>query len=190
MIEIYDNVFNFEELVGIENNILESDSSCTNTTDSFILRNSKGKIKNNHLFFGCHLFERNDLNEVTMWKSNTIYYFNILKKIENFLNRNYYVTSISTNIQPCGYDGSLHTDGPTNRHKTIMLMSNCYWEKEWGGQFQLINPDKNLTEEYEYIPGRILIFPGNHLHRGLGPKIGSTNHYRTTLVFRTEPLNF
>lgn len=190
MVEVYDNLFDFSELVEIENHILTLDSNCTNTTDKFILRDSNGRIENNHLFFGSHLFQREGINKITVWENKTEYYLNIFKKIENFLNRSYYITAISTNIQPCGYDGSTHTDGPTDKHKSIMLMSNCYWEEEWGGQFQLTDFDGNLVKEYEYVPGRILIFPGNHPHRGLGPKPGITNHYRTTLIFRTEPLIF
>ena len=45
-----------------------------------------------------------------------------------------------------------------------MLMVNPVWEKEWGGKFQLYSEGKSeILEEYDYVPGRIVIFPSGVL---------------------------
>lgn len=190
MVEIYDNIFDHEQMVFLENYMLSCKTTCTNTSDGGLLREESGKLKNKHLFFGACLFSREDINRVTTYHPEADVLFDVFDSIQNNIKKKYYLKEISINLQHAGCNGSTHTDGPTDRHKTIMLMSNCYWEKEWGGQFQLVDFDDNIIEEYEYVPGRVIIFPGNHPHRGLGAKIEFSYVYRTTLVFRTEPLVF
>ena len=65
-----------------------------------------------------------------------------------------------------------------------MLMNNSQWKSEWGGQFQLVDGE-TVVEEHEYVPGRVLIFPGSVPHRGLAPKVPSV--FRYTTVFRVIP---
>ena len=80
-------------------------------------------------------------------------------------------------------DGSTHIDAQDDE-LTVMLMNNSEWKPEWGGQFQLIDGE-DVVEEHQYVPGRVLIFPGKHPHRGLAPTIKYT--YRYTTVFRIIP---
>ena len=63
-----------------------------------------------------------------------------------------------------------------------MVMPNPVWKDEWGGKFQIFNEDKTeMLEEYDYVPGRIIIFPSHLPHRGLGPM--EPNLYRYSIVF-------
>ena len=189
-VEIFDNIFNHEELVFLDNFMLENPGTCANRVEPEFVRNSSGKLLNNHLFFGKVFFQRKNINVIEILDPSANILFDVLEKIQKKTNRKYYIKQISTNLQHSGCDGTTHVDGPSDYHKTIMLMTNCYWEPEWGGQFQLTNYDDEVIEEYEYKPGRVIIFPGNHPHRGLGPKNNLPYVYRTTLVFRTEPLVF
>ena len=63
-----------------------------------------------------------------------------------------------------------------------MVMNNTKWKPEWGGQFQMLDEDGKLLEEHDYIPGRVVIFPGWIRHSGLAPLVPYV--YRFTTVFR------
>ena len=61
-----------------------------------------------------------------------------------------------------------------------MMMNILLWYfllwigNEWGGQFQMLeyhDNDAPVIEEYEYIPGRIIIIPSQHPHRGLSNEV-------------------
>ena len=87
---------------------------------------------------------------------------------------------IDLNLQFYGMDGSPHID---ECQYTIMLMNNSQWNSEWGGQFQILSDDKQtVVEEYDYVPGRVLMFPSNVYHRGLAPLVKDV--YRYSTVFR------
>jgi hypothetical protein len=69
-----------------------------------------------------------------------------------------------------------------------MYMPNLEWDtKEWGGQFQLFGDDGDVIEEHEYVPGRVLVFPSEIAHRGLGPRHPYV--YRYTVVWRVQKLD-
>lgn len=190
MVEVYDNIFSQEQLLEIEDYTLKLPYTCTNTADGGIKREKSGKLVNKHIFFGSCLFSRENINKISVYEENSDFAFYLFEKIQESIQKKYYLTQISVNLQHPGCNGHPHTDGPSERHKTIMLMTNCYWEEQWGGKFQIISHGGDVMDEYDYVPGRVLIFPGNQPHRGLGAKIEFPFAYRTTLVFRTEPLIF
>ena len=66
-----------------------------------------------------------------------------------------------------------------------MLMNNSEWKPEWGGKFQLMDWGDNVIEEHDYVPGRVIIFPGKPPHRGLAPIVPNTPMYTT--VYRIIP---
>jgi hypothetical protein len=187
--ECYDGIFDQSFLVHLDNTIKNIPMETSNMANVEITEH-RG-IVGKHRLFGACLFRRDGINRVLRLHEKAELFFDIFDEIQKFLNRKYFLTGIDMNLQHSGCDGFPHIDGQSPKEKTIMLMSNCYWEKEWGGQFQLTNEDgTDIIEEYEYVPGRVLVIPSNHLHRGLGPKLEYPYEYRTTVVFRTEPLKF
>ena len=52
-------------------------------------------------------------------------------------------------------------------------------------EVSLLTDGETVVEEHEYVPGRVLIFPGSVPHRGLAPKVPSV--FRYTTVFRVIP---
>lgn len=141
-----------------------------------------------HRLLGQILFDRKSLNTITILHESSKTFFEIFEMIEKKLNTKFYLSQISLNVQHTGCDGTTHCDSSSENDYTIMLMTTSTWKPEWGGQFQLTSPDgETVIEEHEYKPGRIIIIPSSHPHRGLGPK--EQYVYRSTVVFRVTPLN-
>lgn len=141
-----------------------------------------------HRLLGQVLFNRKSLNTITVLHESSKTFFEIFEMIEQKLNTKFYLSQISLNVQHTGCDGTTHRDSSSENDYTIMLMTTSTWKPEWGGQFQLTSPDgETVIEEHEYKPGRIVIIPSSHPHRGLGPK--EQYVYRSTVVFRVTPLN-
>lgn len=187
--ECYDGIFNQGFLVHLDDLIKNIPMETANI--SHVQRTEDRGVIGRHRLFGACIFRRDGINRVLRLHQESETFFDIFDEVQKFLNRKYFLTGIDINLQHSGCNGTPHIDGHSSHEKTIMLMSNCYWEKEWGGQFQLTNDEgTDIIEEYEYIPGRVLIIPSNHIHRGLGPKLEYPYAYRTTVVFRTEPLKF
>lgn len=142
-----------------------------------------------HRLLGRTIFERKDINRVSILDSEySDLFFDMYDMIEDTLGVRFYLSSISLNVQHTGCDGTPHIDcGIDDEDEyTILVMTNSTWEKSWGGEFQIMG--SNLTEvveEYDYVPGRIVILPSNRHHRGLGPK--KEYEYRTSVVFRVTP---
>ena len=68
-------------------------------------------------------------------------------------------------------------------------MANPIWEKEWGGSFQIYSEDKTkMLEEHDYKSGRVIIFPANLPHRGLGAELNFPYAYRYSIVFGVRNL--
>lgn len=141
-----------------------------------------------HRLLGQILFDRKSLNKITVLHESSKTFFEIFEMIEQKLNTKFYLSQISLNVQHTGCDGTTHRDSSSENDYTIMMMTTSSWKPEWGGQFQLTSPDGDVViEEHEYKPGRIIIIPSSHPHRGLGPK--EQYVYRSTVVFRVTPLN-
>tara|TARA_B100000214_G_scaffold163245_1_gene117072 strand:+ start:176 stop:730 length:555 start_codon:yes stop_codon:yes gene_type:complete len=140
--------------------------------------------KGSHRLMGSTIFSRSGLNRVEVLHPKASKFFDIFESIEDLSQKKYFLSQIQINVQHSGCDGTTHIDGQ-DPQKTIMLMSNAIWQDEWGGKFQLLENDK-VIEEYDYIPGRLLIFPSKISHRGLGPNIKYPYVYRHTTVFRVS----
>ena len=102
----------------------------------------------------------------------------------------YNITNIANRkTQPYGIDGTCHVDAEYNDEFTILVMTNPEWKKEWGpASFQLLEKYDNnarVIEEHEYVPGRVLVIPSVHPHRGIAPT--QPYIYRSSIVFRVTP---
>jgi hypothetical protein len=187
--EVYDNIFSRDFIVELDNVIKNLPVETANISGA--MHTKDRGVVGNHRLFGLCIFNRTGLNRITHLHEKSSIFFDALEIIEKSLKRKLYVEGIHLNLQHSGCNGSSHIDADSPHEKTIMLMSTCYWESDWGGQFQLTNEDGTaIVEEHEYIPGRLLVIPSNHPHRGLGPKVEYPYVYRTTIVFRTKPLAF
>ena len=146
-----------------------------------------------HRLFGSSIFSRNHPNIITyLDNENAPVFFELFEYLCKLLeldSKGVYLERIDVNLQHSGCDGTLHRDsnGATDDSRyTIMVMPNPTWEKEWGGKFQIFSMDKTeMLEEYEYVPGRIIVFPSHYPHRGLGSV--KEYLYRYSIVFGIIP---
>ena len=143
-----------------------------------------------HRLVGCTVFSRDGLNRITKMEQrgyNELY--KMYEIIENkILGRKFYLSNIGVNLQTKDMDGTCHADAAEGEDDeyTILVMSNPVWKKEWGpASFQLLEKydnDSKVIEDHEYVPGRVLVIPSPHPHRGLAPI--ERYVYRTSIVFR------
>ena len=147
--------------------------------------------KGSHTLLGGCVLKRSSMNKIDDIDFN--YYpqfYSMYESIEQFLGMDFFLSAITTNIQPTGCDGTTHADADVgdDDEYTILVMTNPEWKNGWGGEFQLIDPETAngkgdiVIEEHEYVPGRIIFLPSPHPHRGLGPK--EQYIYRSSVVFR------
>ncbi len=145
-----------------------------------------------HRLIGCTIFHREGINDITEVNSEFYPAFQELyQSVEDIVNERFFLSTISVNLQGIDMDGTCHADADADDDDefTILVMTNPTWKKEWGpASFQLLEKYDNnarVIEEYEYVPGRILIIPSPHPHRGLAPT--EKYVYRTSAVFRVTP---
>jgi len=138
------------------------------------------KLKGSHLLWASNFFK---LNEAPKKISNL---YNFL--INDIIQSPYILENIQLNGQFLGQNGTTHTDSKFNEGKmTLMVFITFKWQKEWGGEFQLLEEYKDnakIIKSIEYIPGRIILFDGSIPHRGLAPT--KPNIFRKSLVFRIK----
>lgn len=88
----------------------------------------------------------------------------IIQKLVNQINssagKNYEVKRVYANIQYSGMDGTWHTD---DGDVTALLFVNDNLE---GGEFEIRNTSQDV-ERISPTPGRLIMFEGKYLHRGL-----------------------
>ena len=146
-------------------------------------------LEGTHRLLGRKLFNRESLNSVTEYSDQAEPFFKILTKIEDELKAYFFLHQISLNVQHTNCHGTTHSDSPDPNDITLLMMTNAEWKQEWGGQFQLTSSDgEEVIEEHEYVPGRVLVVPSQHPHRGLGPT--EQYIYRTSIVWRVTPLDY
>jgi len=137
--------------------------------------------KGSHLFWGVGIPLESQPKSI----SNLYSYLS-----ENFLGPNYKLHYIQINGQSMGQQGAGHFDRKYGvNQKSLMVFFNYKWNKEWGGEFQLLKENSNEIEvikNIEYVPGRIILFDGNILHRALAPK--EPYVIRKSLVYGLEKL--
>ena len=145
--------------------------------------------KGSHLLWGTTLF---DPNTSESWGRIENCSKNVIQLYQYFTNHilkeKYKLEKIEVNGQSLGQNGTTHIDNDYNDGgRTLMVFINFKWQKEWGGNFQLLeeyNDNAKIIKNIEYTPGRIILFNGNIPHRGLAP----TEPYivRKSLVYRIK----
>ena len=181
---VIDNLFDELFIQEISNHVLNIRVSCNNIANR---KTYPYGLEGTHRLFGTTLFSRQSVNHINKLEPECELFFPILKRIEEVIDLDLYCNEISLNSQLFGQDGTEHTDSEYgNDDLTIIQFTTANWKPSYGGQFELIKP-KGETEVYEYIPGRIIIFPSHIPHRGLSP----TEPYqvRTSIAYRVKPLH-
>jgi hypothetical protein len=144
--------------------------------------------KGTHKLQGNCIYRRETVNRVVHLLDDAKMFFDILEQVEKLLGQKYFLSSIDLNVQHRGADGESHTDADNLEDLTIMMMVNPIWKPEWGGQFEIMNKEETeVANTFEFVPGRIIVFPGIIPHRGLGPCVDGV--YRSTVVWRVTPLD-
>lgn len=151
------------------------------------------KEKGSHKLLGATLFSRKDEYNISNTSPPEILNLykhtinQILKDPKGNTGVNVELMTISINVQPMGQDGTPHRDGMLSAgDRTLMYFANSKWEKKWGGPFQILDPDtKEVLNEIDYVPGRLIYFDGGLLHRGLAPK-NVPYVYRKSIVYRIK----
>ena len=141
-------------------------------------------VANSHRLFGTNIFARSGINRVDYLHDKAEKFFDAFDIIEDQFSTPIYLKRIDVNLQFINMNGSTHTDA-VDEELTVILMNNSEWKPEWGGKFQLMDWRDNVIEEHDYVPGRVIIFPGKHPHRGLAPIVPNTPRYTT--VYRIIP---
>ena len=141
-------------------------------------------VANSHRLFGTNIFARSGINRVDYLHNKAEKFFDAFDIIEDQFSTPIYLKRIDINLQFINMNGSTHTDA-VDDELTVMLMNNSEWKPEWGVKFQLMDWRDNVIEEHDYVPGRVIIFPGKHPHRGLAPIVPNTPRYTT--VYRIIP---
>lgn len=84
----------------------------------------------------------------------------LVKQINSAIKGSYSVKRVYANIQYAGMDGTWHTD---DGDVTALLFVNQELE---GGNFEIRIPGEETTL-ISPVPGRLILFEGKYLHRGL-----------------------
>jgi len=180
---IIDDLWDMDFLVDLEKTLLEMPMHSTNVANPRSFPN--GRV-GSHRLFGTDVFVREGLNRVTHLREEAEIFFDAFKVLEEqIFNDHIFLRRIDVNLQYFGQDGTGHTDGSDDDDYTIMIMNCSQWKPEWGGQFQILDDTgEHVIEEHQYVPGRVLIFTGRYMHRGLAPTHPYV--YRYTTVFKVR----
>ena len=183
--KVYDNLFSPKYIIETEELLSEMPVSAINIANG---RDYPKAVHGTHRLFGECIFARTNFNRVETLSKDAERFFDIFEHIQKVTDEYYYLNRIDFNLQHSFCDGSFHLDGNGDNEYTNMYMANHTWDtKEWGGQFQLCDKEYNVIEEHEFVPGRVLVFPSNIFHRGLGPRHPYV--YRYTVVWRVQDID-
>ena len=149
-------------------------------------------------FWGLKLWEEN-FNGLPYINSKYTSLTDQLFKFINFYNQkftpelNLKPYFIHCNGQTIGQDGHCHLDIHDNssyNYYSLMIMINLQWDKDWGGQFEILENESNdskVVKNIGYKAGRVIFFDGNYPHRGIAPII--PNVLRKTLIIKLMSSN-
>lgn len=131
-------------------------------------------IKDGPLFWGKRY--NNDLT--------SIYSSSIIKlKIQKILKRKLNLIRIQHNASTRFQDTNFHEDASIDDVWTFVLFTSPYWNTTWGGEFVILNPEKDDFDYVRYFPNNGILFPSKWQHKGCSP-VASSAAFRTTVAFQ------
>jgi len=184
MLEVYDDLYTDDFLVAL--NALSRDLSWgyANTANRYQYPSRSPLAKGSHVFFGRRIYQKHSPYRIN--NDTPDEFFDVLENfVFNVLQDNSLeLIGIDTNLQILGQNGTAHRDimAGNDEDRTIMFYPHYKWEESWGGQFQVLDENENVKEEYYPLPGRIIYFDSTVLHRALGPTVPDTP--RISIAFR------
>jgi hypothetical protein len=179
--KIIDDAFDLQYLHETYNKILEIGVSITNIANR---KTFPYGYEGTHRLMGTTIFSRPDINRVDVLNPSAGQFFDIFDFISNKIQNQVYLKGIYTNVQHTGCNGTTHTDDEFENDYSIIVLTNPVWDTSWGGEFQLMHDHNTVLKTYDYVPGRIIIIPGNRPHRALAPT--KEYLYRTSIAYRIE----
>ena len=186
--DVYDDIFDARYLHEFFDNVIAM--AGYNITNIANRKTQPYGNTGSHRLLGKQIFARGNVNDIEdIDLDGYIKCMRMYNMIERVIGESLYLQNISVNIQPCGIDGTCHADSNYDDEFTILVMTNPEWKKEWGpASFQLLEEYDNnarVIEEHEYVPGKVLLIPSIHPHRGLAPT--KPYIYRSSIIFRVTP---
>lgn len=174
MVDVYDNIFDQKFLVDLYDIIENIPVVPCNVANA---KTWPYGYSGSHKLLGANLFQRT--SEYVVKSQCPVIILEMFEHIAyNVLKTNFKLSSVMLNAQTYGMDGTFHTD----LGNQVIVMCNSEWNKEWGGDFEYIDPITNEVKIIDYIPGRILHIDGQIMHKGNAPTI--PYKYRYSLNFR------
>ncbi len=131
----------------------------------------------------------------------TLFYDNILPKLDCIEDKNLIITRAYFNSHTLGFPGSFHKDGKplvNTRHNkiqyTVLLFINNDWNINFNGETAFILND-NLIDDIVYIhskPGRIVVFSSHISHKAceISPYSLQTNKLRFVFAYHLYYPNY
>lgn len=181
---VIDGFFDNEYLYEIYNLICETPVTITNIANR---KTFPYGYEGTHRLMGTTIFARSNFNRVDVLHPSSKIFFDIFEGISERIKNELYLEGIYTNVQHTGCNGTTHIDGSNDDEYTIIVLTNPVWDESWSGEFQVMKDFETVIETHKYVPGRIIILPGNQPHRALGPK--KEYVYRTSIAYRVQILN-
>lgn len=146
-------------------------------------------LNRGYRIWGRRIFQRNSEDSIHNRFTDEMY--GLWRHLSTrLLNDQYTLQSAHINGQTLGMDGGIHKDVDQPNPYTLMVFINHKWEKQWGGEFQILDgeePDSKVLKTIEYVPGRVIFFNGELWHRALAPKENFI--FRRSLVFKLSKLD-
>ena len=166
-INVYDDIFTYEEQVRFYSFIKSSLFKYCTADDIAIEHNE-------------------DYSLVSEWNLEDLEAFGILKnnKVKDIIQEFGHIERILPRVNASfASDGDrIHVDGPPSRF-TFLYYPNLNWNLEWGGHTIFTKDRKKIDKIVEYVPGRIVTFPGSWPHLIFSPtRLAKTLRFSFTMA--------
>lgn len=170
IIDIFDDVFEYHEMVSFQNFIQRSYFRLRSAATDFV--EQKDYTINWQSFY-----DNDDLKKLGLFDSKNF------EEIKTFLNEKEPVRSwvnclVTSSIASC------HVDEPKKQSaKSLIYYSNLKWEKELGGETLFYNSKSSPEFIVEYVPNRIVVYDSHIPHKPLQHvSFSSSSQYRFTFI--------
>jgi len=173
MVHVLDNLFTDKFLFEIyEDTLANCDFAYTNVANRY-QHPHDFFCKGSHRFFGTSLYYQvsNNFFKNKMTDKLMEVYEWVIPIISKMSNKKLFLHKVNANLQFKGMDGTWHVDD-THRggvDRTAIFFPHYKWEDHWGGEFQVLGDEDQISDSYMPLPGRILFFDSTVRHRGLAP---------------------
>jgi hypothetical protein len=159
MLKIHEDIFDKRWLDELSATLIEEKWSCNNIANRSTWPYGN---KGSHMIMGNLYFQRANDNEI-YYNDNKRLTKMLIHAFEGIENKTQKMKlhEITANLQFCGMDGSMHTDGTAEHFVYIVMLSNDVIDKNIGGSFYHQPTDTSVPFKY----GRVIEQNGLDLHK-------------------------